>query len=40
MRLRTQAYGRQFLASLPVRRTTSDLAEVARVFEVGEPVVR
>jgi ATP-dependent DNA helicase DinG len=32
-RLRTQAYGRQFLKSLPPCRTTSDLSEVARVFE-------
>jgi ATP-dependent DNA helicase DinG len=39
-RLRTQAYGKQFLASLPVRRTTSDLAEVARVFETDEAAVR
>jgi ATP-dependent DNA helicase DinG len=35
-RLRTQAYGKQFLASLPVRRTTSDLAEVARMFETSD----
>jgi ATP-dependent DNA helicase DinG len=34
-RLRTQAYGKQFLKSLPVKRTTSDLAEVARVFETS-----
>ncbi|MFL6227909.1 MAG: ATP-dependent DNA helicase [Pyrinomonadaceae bacterium] len=39
-RLRTQAYGKQFLASLPVRRTTSDLAEVARVFETTDAVAR
>ncbi|MCA1612981.1 MAG: ATP-dependent DNA helicase [Acidobacteria bacterium] len=32
-RLRTQGYGRQFLKSLPPCRTTSDLSEVARVFE-------
>ncbi|HYO62827.1 MAG TPA: ATP-dependent DNA helicase [Pyrinomonadaceae bacterium] len=31
-RLRTQAYGRLFLKSLPPCRTTSDLAEVAEVF--------
>ena len=39
-RLRTQAYGRQFLKSLPPCRTTSDLAEVARVFETEEAVAR
>jgi ATP-dependent DNA helicase DinG len=39
-RLRTQAYGKQFLASLPVRRTTSELSEVARVFETDEAVAR
>jgi ATP-dependent DNA helicase DinG len=39
-RLRTQGYGKKFLASLPVRRTTSDLAEVARVFETDEAAVR
>jgi ATP-dependent DNA helicase DinG len=38
-RLRTQAYGKQFLASLPVRRTTSDLAEVARMFETTDAAV-
>ncbi|MGH9942984.1 MAG: ATP-dependent DNA helicase [Pyrinomonadaceae bacterium] len=32
-RLRTQAYGRLFLQSLPPCRVTSDLAEVAEVFE-------
>jgi ATP-dependent DNA helicase DinG len=32
-RLRTAAYGRLFLASLPPCRVTSDLAEAARVFE-------
>ncbi|HYN86687.1 MAG TPA: ATP-dependent DNA helicase [Pyrinomonadaceae bacterium] len=32
-RLRTQAYGRLFLRSLPPCRKTSDLREVARVFE-------
>jgi ATP-dependent DNA helicase DinG len=35
-RLRTQAYGRLFLKSLPPCRLTSDLEEVARIFEVGE----
>ena len=32
-RLRTQGYGRQFLASLPPCRVTGDLEEVARVFD-------
>jgi ATP-dependent DNA helicase DinG len=32
-RLRTAAYGRLFLASLPPCRVTSDLSEAARVFE-------
>jgi len=32
-RLRTQAYGRQFIKSLPPCRVTSELNEVARVFE-------
>ncbi|HVG29507.1 MAG TPA: ATP-dependent DNA helicase [Pyrinomonadaceae bacterium] len=39
-RLRTQGYGRQFLASLPPCRVTSDLAEVARVFEADEVAAR
>jgi ATP-dependent DNA helicase DinG len=39
-RLRTQGYGKKFLASLPVRRTTSDLTEVARVFETSEAATR
>ncbi|HLL76586.1 MAG TPA: ATP-dependent DNA helicase [Pyrinomonadaceae bacterium] len=39
-RLRTQPYGRQFLKSLPPCRTTSDLAEVARVFETEEAAAR
>ncbi|HEV2704633.1 MAG TPA: ATP-dependent DNA helicase [Pyrinomonadaceae bacterium] len=39
-RLRTQGYGRLFLQSLPPCRTTSDLSEVARVFEVKEALVR
>jgi len=38
-RLRTQGYGRQFLQSLPPCRTTSDLSEVARVFEPDETLV-
>jgi ATP-dependent DNA helicase DinG len=39
-RLRTQGYGRLFLQSLPPCRVTGDLAEVARVFEVKEALVR
>ncbi|HEV2800442.1 MAG TPA: ATP-dependent DNA helicase [Pyrinomonadaceae bacterium] len=39
-RLRTQAYGRQFLKSLPPCRVTSDLREVARVFDESAAVVR
>jgi ATP-dependent DNA helicase DinG len=39
-RLRTQAYGRQFIKSLPPCRVTSDLSEVARVFDETEAVVR
>jgi ATP-dependent DNA helicase DinG len=39
-RLRTQGYGKKFLASLPVRRTTSDLAEVAHMFETDEVAAR
>ncbi|MCA1565539.1 MAG: ATP-dependent DNA helicase [Acidobacteria bacterium] len=39
-RLRTQAYGRQFIKSLPPCRVTSDLSEVARVFDETEVVVR
>ena len=39
-RLRTQGYGRLFLQSLPPSRVTADLAEVARVFEVKEALVR
>lgn len=39
-RLRTQGYGRQFLASLPPCRVTSDLEEVARVFETDEVAAR
>ncbi|MDQ1560396.1 MAG: ATP-dependent helicase DinG [Pyrinomonadaceae bacterium] len=39
-RLRTQAYGRQFIKSLPPCRVTSDLSEVARVFDETEAAVR
>jgi ATP-dependent DNA helicase DinG len=39
-RLRTQGYGRQFLKSLPPCRVTSDLSEVARVFETEEAAAR
>jgi ATP-dependent DNA helicase DinG len=39
-RLRTQAYGRQFIKSLPPCPVTSDLSEVARVFDETEAVVR
>jgi ATP-dependent DNA helicase DinG len=39
-RLRTQAYGRQFIKSLPPCRVTSDLNEVARVFDETAAVVR
>ncbi len=39
-RLRTQAYGRQFLKSLPPCRVTSNLDEVARVFDESATVVR
>ena len=39
-RLRTQAYGRQFIKSLPPCRVTSDLEDVARVFDEREAVVR
>jgi ATP-dependent DNA helicase DinG len=35
-RLRTQSYGRQFIKSLPPCRVTSDLGEVARVFDESE----
>ena len=34
-RLRTQSYGRLFLQSIPRCRVTSDLKEVARVFDAG-----
>ena len=39
-RLRTQAYGRLFLQSLPPVRTTSDLGEVAKVFAGKTPAGR
>jgi len=39
-RLRTQGYGRVFLASLPPCRVTSDLGEAARVFETDAATVR
>ena len=38
-RLRTQAYGRQFIKSLPPCRVTSELNEVARVFDEAEAVL-
>jgi ATP-dependent DNA helicase DinG len=38
-RLRTQPYGRQFIKSLPPCRVTSDLSEVARVFDETGAVV-
>ncbi len=39
-RLRTKAYGRLFLESLPPCRVTSDIREVASVFESGSTLVR
>jgi len=39
-RLRTQGYGKQFLKSLPPCRVTSDIEDVARVFETEEAVAR
>jgi ATP-dependent DNA helicase DinG len=39
-RLRTQAYGRQFIKSLPPCRVTSDLNDVARVFDEHEAVAQ
>jgi ATP-dependent DNA helicase DinG len=39
-RLRTQAYGRQFIKSLPPCRVTSDLEDVARVFDESAAAVR
>jgi ATP-dependent DNA helicase DinG len=38
-RLRTKAYGRLFLESLPPCRITSDVKDVGRVFEVDEAIV-
>jgi ATP-dependent DNA helicase DinG len=37
-RLRTKMYGRTFLKSLPPCRVTSDIGELARIFEVGHAV--
>ena len=39
-RLRTSGYGRLFLQSLPPARVTTNIAEVARVFESGEAMAR
>jgi ATP-dependent DNA helicase DinG len=39
-RLRTKAYGRMFLESLPPCRITSDIEDVARVFEETETIAR
>jgi ATP-dependent DNA helicase DinG len=39
-RLRTKAYGRLFLESLPPCRITSDITEVERVFETNDALVR
>jgi ATP-dependent DNA helicase DinG len=39
-RLRTKAYGRMFLESLPPCRVTSNIEDVARVFEENETVAR
>jgi len=39
-RLRTKAYGRMFLESLPPCRITSNIEDVARVFEENETVAR
>ncbi|MDQ3686698.1 MAG: ATP-dependent DNA helicase [Acidobacteriota bacterium] len=39
-RLRTQSYGRLFLKSLPPCRVTSDLKEVARVFDMSKVQAR
>ena len=38
-RLRTKAYGRLFLESLPPCRVTSEVEEIARVFEANEEMV-
>jgi len=37
-RLRTKAYGRTFLQSLPQCRVTTDIAQLARIFAVEPPV--
>jgi len=39
-RLRTKAYGRMFLESLPPCRVTSDIVDVEGVFESGDVLVR
>jgi ATP-dependent DNA helicase DinG len=39
-RLRTKAYGRLFLESLPPCRITSDIEDVSRVFEPNDALVR
>ena len=39
-RLRTQAYGRMFLNSLPPCRVTNDLKDVARMFDDKEALAR
>ncbi len=39
-RLRTKAYGRMFLESLPPCRITSDIVDVSNVFESGDVLVR
>ena len=39
-RLRTAAYGRLFLESLPPSRVTSDVEDLARVFETGGTLTR
>jgi ATP-dependent DNA helicase DinG len=39
-RLRTKAYGRLFLQSMPGCRVTSDLTDVARMFETSDALVR
>jgi ATP-dependent DNA helicase DinG len=39
-RLRTKSYGRTFLQSLPPCRVTSDIGELARVFDVSSAVAR
>jgi ATP-dependent DNA helicase DinG len=37
-RLRTKSYGRTFLQSLPPCRVTSDISELARVFDGSSKV--